>query len=186
MRKPLTKWAQPSDRCPQRYRAGSHFAPLRSPGPTRAAKQSTTEQNPIREWLDECAGGGSVTGEPSTPLRGSFQLTLVPRERKRRDSNCGLVITTAVGCGTHVCQHDPPSLTPRLLTQQTIPKSKKKNHENWKENGSARLTVLKPYQRFVSMSEEHLRILIQGLEHRGSVLPVTGPPRYVFGKSYVA
>jgi hypothetical protein len=58
-------------------------------------KTKTTQNNLSREWIDEWAGGGPVTGEPSTALRGSFQLTLVPRERKRRDSNRGLVITTA-------------------------------------------------------------------------------------------
>ena len=61
---------------------------------TGSEKPNDTKQLQ-QEWIDEWAGGGSVTGEPSTSLRGSFQLTLVPRERKRRDSNRGLVITTA-------------------------------------------------------------------------------------------
>ena len=95
MSKPNTIWAQPMDGCPQRCRTGSLFAPLRSPGPARAVKKQTIQQNPIGEWIGEWAGGGAVTGEPSTSLGGSFQLTLVPRERKRRDSNRGLVITTA-------------------------------------------------------------------------------------------
>jgi hypothetical protein len=100
VRKPETKWAHRVDGCPHRCRAGSHFAPLRSPGRARAVKKQATQQNPIGEWIGEWAGGGAVTGEPSTSLGGSFQLTLVPRERKRRDSNRGLVITTASGlCG---------------------------------------------------------------------------------------
>jgi hypothetical protein len=95
MSKPKTIGAQPMDGCPQRCRTGSLFAPLRSPGRTRAVKQRLTYSSSSREWIDEWAGGGPVTGEPSIALRGSFQLTLVPRERKRRDSNRGLVITTA-------------------------------------------------------------------------------------------
>ena len=87
------KWAQRPDGCPHRYRAGSHFAPLRSPGLERAPEKTKAELNPIGEWIDEWAGGGSVTGEPSGTLRGSHRLTLVHRERKRRDSNRGLVIT---------------------------------------------------------------------------------------------
>ena len=87
------------DGCPRRFRAGSHCAPLRSPGPKRAVKKPATQSNLIGEWIGEWAGGGAVTGEPSLSLRGSDELTLVPRERKRRDSNCGLVITTALrGC----------------------------------------------------------------------------------------
>ncbi len=58
-------------------------------------KIRTRQRNFSREWFDEWTGSGTVTGEPSTSLGGSFQLTLVPRERKRRDSNRGLVITTA-------------------------------------------------------------------------------------------
>jgi len=95
VRKLKTKWAQRVDGCPHRYRAGSHSAPMRSPGRTRAVKEKTTQSNLSREWIDEWAGSSPVTGEPSTSLRGSFELTLVPRERKRRDSNRGLVITTA-------------------------------------------------------------------------------------------
>ena len=99
MRKPCTKWAQSEDLESYRYRAGSHYAPLRSPGRCRAVKPKP-QKDLVREWLDEWAGGGPVIGEPSTTLGGSFQLTLVPRERKRRDSNRGLVITTASGlCG---------------------------------------------------------------------------------------
>jgi hypothetical protein len=30
---------------------------------------------------------------------------------------------------THECQHDPPSLRPRLLADQATPKCKKRNHE---------------------------------------------------------
>jgi len=96
VRKPETKWVPRVDECPHRSRAGSHFAPLRSPARNRAVKQQATEWNIIGEWIDEWAGGGAVTGEPSFSLRGSFQLTLVPRERKRRDSNRGLVITTVL------------------------------------------------------------------------------------------
>ena len=85
---------------PYRYRAGSYFAPLRSPGRARAVKKQTNSVEPIREWIGEWAGSGAVTGKPSLALGGSFQLTLVPRERKSRDSNRGLVITTASGlCG---------------------------------------------------------------------------------------
>ena len=99
MRKPKTKWAQQQGWVSHRYRAGSHFAPLRSPGRSRAVNRETLEDL-VREWIDEWAGGGPVIGEPSTSLGGSFQLTLVARERKRRDSNRGLVITTALGlCG---------------------------------------------------------------------------------------
>ena len=100
MRKPETKWAHRVDGGPHRYRAGSHYAPLRSPGPARAVKKQTIQQNLIGEWIGEWAEGGAVIGEPSFSLRGSVSLTLVPRERKRRDSNRGLVITTASGlCG---------------------------------------------------------------------------------------
>ena len=98
MRKPETKWAQRVDECPYRYRAGSYFAPLRSPGRARAVKKQTNSVEPIREWIGEWAGSGAVTGKPSLALGGSFQLTLVPRERKSRDSNRGLVITTASCC----------------------------------------------------------------------------------------
>jgi len=99
VRKPKIKWAPRMDGCPHRCRAGSHFAPLRSPGRNRAVKKQATEWNIIGEWIDEWAGGGAVTGEPSLSLRGSFQLTLVPRERKRRDSNRGLVIRTTLRSG---------------------------------------------------------------------------------------
>jgi len=62
-------------------------------------KNQTTEQNPIGEWIDEWAGGGAVRRTLEIVKR-QFQLTLVFRERKRRDSNRGLVITTALGlCG---------------------------------------------------------------------------------------
>ena len=99
MRKPQTKWTHRMDGCPLRWRAGSHCAPLRSPGLKRALNKQPLEPNIIGEWLDEWAGGGAVTGEPSLSLRGSVELTLVPRERTRRDSNCGRVITTALrGC----------------------------------------------------------------------------------------
>jgi hypothetical protein len=54
----------------------------------------------LGEWIDEWVGGGPVIGEPSMTLGGSVELTLVARERKRRDSNRGLVITTALRlCG---------------------------------------------------------------------------------------
>ena len=100
MRKPETKWAHRVDGGPHRYRAGSHYAPLRSPGRARAVEKEATRQNPSREWFGEWAGSGAVTGEPPTTLGGGFQPTLVPRERTRRDSNRGLVITTASGlCG---------------------------------------------------------------------------------------
>jgi hypothetical protein len=99
VRKPKTKWTQRVDRCPHRSRAGSHCAPLRWPGRHRAVKKQAIESNLSQEWIGEWAGGGAVTGEPSLSLRGSDELTLVPRERKRRDSNRGLVITTALrGC----------------------------------------------------------------------------------------
>mgnify|MGYP001614075530 CR=1 FL=1 len=99
MRKPNTKWAHRPDGCPHRAGAGSHGAPPRWPGRNRAAKKQAIESNLSQEWIGEWAGGGAVTGEPSLSLRGSFQLTLVPRESKRRDSNRGLVITAALrGC----------------------------------------------------------------------------------------
>jgi hypothetical protein len=99
MRKPTTKWARVEDLEPYRYRAGSHCAPLRSPGRPRAVNRKPLEAL-VREWFDEWAGGGPVMGEPSMTLGGSLRLTLVPRERKRRDSNRGLVITTALAlCG---------------------------------------------------------------------------------------
>jgi hypothetical protein len=99
VRKPTTKWASAQDLESYRYRAGSLCAPLRSPGRCRAVNRKTLEDL-VTEWLDEWAGGGPVTGKPSMALGGSFQLTLVPRERKCRDSNRGLVITTALGlCG---------------------------------------------------------------------------------------
>ena len=99
MRKPQTKWAPLEDLESYRYRAGSLCAPLRSPGRSRAANPKNLEDL-VREWIEKWAGGGPVIGEPSTTLGGSVPLTLVPRERKRRDSNRGLVITTAFGlCG---------------------------------------------------------------------------------------
>jgi hypothetical protein len=132
VRKPSTKWVQRLDGCPHRSRAGSHFAPLRSPGPIGLWNKLKTKLHPIGEWIDEWAAGGSVTGEPSIPLRGNLGLTLAHRERKRRDSNRGLVITAVRlfwAVWTHVCQHDPPSLTPRLPTQQATPHKSPKNHE---------------------------------------------------------
>ena len=99
MRKPLTKWVPLEGLESHRYRAGSLCAPLRSPGRTRARNRKPLEDL-VKEWIDEWAGGGPVIGEPSTSLGGSILLTLVARERKRRDSNRGLVITTALGlCG---------------------------------------------------------------------------------------
>ena len=99
MRKPTTKWARSQDLESYRYRAGSLCAPLRSPRRCRAVNRNILVDL-VREWIDEWAGVGPVIGEPSMTLGGSFQLTLVPRERKRRDSNRGLVITTALGlCG---------------------------------------------------------------------------------------
>jgi hypothetical protein len=99
VRKPNTKWAPWSGAVSHRYRAGSLCAPLRSPGRSRAVNYKPLEDL-VREWIDEWVGGGPVIGEPSTTLGGSVELTLVPRERKRRDSNRGLVITTALGlCG---------------------------------------------------------------------------------------
>jgi hypothetical protein len=96
VRKPNTKWSVPVRLGLHRCRAGSLFAPLRSPGRNRAAKKPTIVRDFIGEWLDEWAGGGAVIGESSLSLGGSVSLTLVPRERKRRDSNRGLVITTAL------------------------------------------------------------------------------------------
>jgi hypothetical protein len=124
VRKPIIKWAQPVGQVTHRYRAGSHFAPLRSPGRLRAVNSKNNQANLVREWIGQWAGGGAVTGEPSTTLGGSVLLTLVPRERKRRDSNRGLVITTA---------HS------EILKSMTM--------KNWKENSSAHLTFSKPYQR---------------------------------------
>lgn len=99
MRKLLIKWVRLEGLESHRYRAGSLCAPLRSSGPRRAVNQKKAEDL-VGEWIDEWAGGGPVIGEPSMTLGGSFQLTLVARERKRRDSNRGLVITTALGlCG---------------------------------------------------------------------------------------
>ena len=60
--------------------------PGRPPAPERAVHPSSRKGTLCREWLEAWAGGGSVTGEPSLSLRGSLRLTLVPRERKRRDS----------------------------------------------------------------------------------------------------
>lgn len=95
----MTKWVRSEGREPCRSRAGSHCAPLRSPGRSRAVNLHT-RIDLVREWIDQWAGGCPVIGEPSTTLGGSVELTLVPRERKRRDSNRGLVITTALGlCG---------------------------------------------------------------------------------------
>ena len=86
MSKPKQNGRPGVDGSPQRWRAGSHCAPRRSPGRTRAVKKLLLGRNLIGEWIGEWAGGGSVTGEPSMSLGGSVSLTLVPRERKRRDS----------------------------------------------------------------------------------------------------
>ena len=96
MRKPQTKWTQRVDECPHRSRFGFHCAPRRSPERNRAVKKQTTRRKTTQEWMDEWAGGGAVTGEPSLSLGGSVELTLVPGERKRHDSNCGRVITTVL------------------------------------------------------------------------------------------
>ena len=99
MRKLKTKWSAPAGLDPDRGCAGSHSAPHRWPGRKRAAKKLIIVGALSREWLGEWAGGGAVIGEPSFSLGGSVSLTLVPRERKRRDSNRGLVITTALRSG---------------------------------------------------------------------------------------
>ena len=99
VRKLKTKWSAPAGLDPHRGGAGSHLVPLRWPGRNRAAKKQTTLRDPNREWLGEWAEGGAVIGEPSLSLGGSVSLTLVARERKRRDSNRGLVITTALRSG---------------------------------------------------------------------------------------
>ena len=99
MRKLNTKWSVPRGPDPHRGRAGSQLAPLRWPGRNRAANKQTTLRDLSREWIGEWAEGGAVIGEPSLSLGGSVSLTLVARERKRRDSNRGLVITTAFRSG---------------------------------------------------------------------------------------
>ena len=100
VRKLKTKWSAPGGLDPHRRCAGSRFAPLRWPGRKRAANKQTTLRDLSREWIGEWAEGGAVIGEPSLSLGGSdSSLTLVPRERKRRDSNRGLVITTAFRSG---------------------------------------------------------------------------------------
>jgi hypothetical protein len=99
MRKLKTKWSAPGGLEPHRGCAGSHVAPLRWPGRKRAAKKRTTLRDLSGEWIGEWAEGGAVIGEPSLSLGGSVSLTLVARERKRRDSNRGLVITTALWSG---------------------------------------------------------------------------------------
>src|SRR4051794_56119 len=100
VRKLNPKWSAPGGPDPQRGRTGSHLAPHRWPGRNRAAEKQIILRNPSREWIDEWAEGGAVIGEPSLSLGGSdSSLTLVPRERKRRDSNRGLVITTAFRSG---------------------------------------------------------------------------------------
>ena len=99
MRKLKTKWSAPGGLEPHRGCAGSHVAPLRWPGRKRAAKKRTTLRDLSGEWIGEWAEGGAVIGEPSLSLGGSVSLTLVARERKRRDSNRGLVITTALRSG---------------------------------------------------------------------------------------
>ena len=63
--------------------------PGRPPAPERAGPADRRTRNLRREWFEAWAGGGSVTGEPSWSLGGSLRLTLVPRERKRRDSKLG-------------------------------------------------------------------------------------------------
>ena len=63
--------------------------PGRPPAPERAVHPSWRESNLQREWFEAWAGGSSVIGESSMSLGGSLRLTLVPRERKRRDSQLG-------------------------------------------------------------------------------------------------
>jgi len=99
VRKLKTEWSAPGGLDPQGGGTGSHLAPLRWPGRKRAAKKQTTLRDLSREWIGEWAEGGAVIGEPSLSLGGSVSLTLVPRERKRRDSNRGLVITTVLRNG---------------------------------------------------------------------------------------
>ena len=97
MRKLKTKWSAPGGLEPHRGCAGSHVAPLRWPGRKRAAKKRTTLRDLSGEWIGEWAEGGAVIGEPSLSLGGSVSLTLVARERKRRDSNRGLEISAQRG-----------------------------------------------------------------------------------------
>ena len=99
MRTLKTKWSAPGGLDPQRGCTGSPSAPLRWPGRDRAAEKRTILRDLSREWIGEWAEGGAVIGEPSLSLGGSVSLTLVARERKRRDSNRGLVITTALRSG---------------------------------------------------------------------------------------
>ena len=99
MRKLKIKWNARGGLDPHGCCAGSHLAPLRWPGRKRAAKKQTTLRDLSREWIGEWAEGGAVIGEPSFSLGGSVSLTLVARERKRRDSNRGLVITTVLRSG---------------------------------------------------------------------------------------
>ncbi len=64
--------------------------PGRPPAPERAVHPSSREGTLRREWFEAWAGGGAVTGEPSWSLGGTDSSgTLVPRERKRRDSQLG-------------------------------------------------------------------------------------------------
>ena len=105
MRKLNPKWSAPGGPDPRGGGTGSPLTPLRWPGRNRAANRHyIIFGNLSPEWIGEWAEGGAVIGEPSLTLGGSVSLTLVPRERKRRDSNRGLVITTALQlCGlTHV------------------------------------------------------------------------------------
>src|SRR3954469_25142672 len=100
MRKLKTKWSAPGGLDLHRGCAGSQLAPHRWPGRKRAANKHITVRDLSREWIGEWAEGGAVIGEPSLSLGGSVSsLTLVPRERKRRDSNRGLVITTVLRSG---------------------------------------------------------------------------------------
>ena len=99
MRKLKTKWSSPGGLDPHRGGTGSQLAPHRWPGRKRAANKHITVRDLSREWIGEWAEGGAVIGEPSLSLGGSVSLTLVARERKRRDSNRGLVITAVLRNG---------------------------------------------------------------------------------------
>ena len=83
---------QPLDGCPSA--SAPALTPLRSVA--RAYPGCTFQKNleDPRDWIDEWAECGPVTGKSSLRLRGGFFLTLVRRERKCRESNRGLVITT--------------------------------------------------------------------------------------------
>ena len=85
MRKPKKKWRDGVDGCP--HAMAPALTSLRCVADESGCEKTSDWTETIGEWMMPWGGRRRGTGETSVSLRGSFQLTLVPRERKGRDSN---------------------------------------------------------------------------------------------------